>query len=132
MRYLTTTTSPWLDFDRLFDDLSARTVFSPATEIVESADHILLSMDLPGMKKEDIHIDIEGDTLTVSGERKREQREERANYQRYERAYGTFKRSFTLPTIVDVDKVEARYENGVLELQLPKAEAAKPRRITVQ
>ncbi len=95
--------------------------FVPAHEVSEDAEHFLMSIDLPGMKKEDIKIDVTGDVLTISGERKRAQK-----------LYGTFKRSFQLPTNIEADKVEARYEDGVLELYLPKVQAAKPRQIEIQ
>ncbi len=104
--------------------------FNPPCEISETSDHYLMSVDLPGMKIEDIKIEVVDQVLTVSGERKREVSE--SKMQRYEKSYGFFKRSFTLPTSIQGDQVEARYENGVLELYLPKTQAAKPRKIEIQ
>jgi HSP20 family protein len=106
--------------------------FAPACDISEADNHYLMSVDLPGMKKEDIKIEVSGEVLTVSGERKREVPEKNHRTQRYERSYGFFKRSFTLPASIDADKVEARYENGVLELYLPKCQTARPHRIEIQ
>jgi HSP20 family protein len=88
---------------------------SPACDVSETEEKFLLSVDLPGMKKEDIKIELKDQVLTISGERKTEK----------------YQRSFTLPTVVDGNKVEARYEDGVLELTLPKTELAKPRQIEI-
>lgn len=129
------------DIDRLFENfgrLSTLPVydersFTPACEITEAEDHYLMSIDLPGMKKEDIKVEVIDNVLTVSGERKREFSSDRnEKIQRYEKSYGFFKRSFTPPSTVEVGKVEARYEDGVLELYLPKAQAAKPHQIEIQ
>lgn len=107
--------------------------FDPACEISETDEHYLMSVDLPGLKKEDIKIEMTDNVLIVSGERKHEiSSDQKRKVQRYEKSYGFFKRSFTLPTSVDAEKVEARYENGVLELCLPKTQAAKPRQIEIQ
>jgi len=106
--------------------------FSPACEIAEGDDHYLMSVDLPGMKKEEIKIEVADHVLTVSGERKREMDFDKSQkVQRYEKAYGYFKRSFTLPATVETGKVEARYEEGVLTLWLPKVQEAKPRQIEI-
>lgn len=107
--------------------------FLPACEVSETEDHFLMSLDIPGMKKENIKIEISNNLLTISGERKREKEiNDQGKIQRLEKAYGFFKRSFTLPVSVDETKVEALYEDGVLELYLPKVETAKPRQIEVQ
>lgn len=106
--------------------------FDPSCDIAESEDHFLLSVDLPGMKKEDIKIELNENVLTVSGERKREHSDTHGKYQRFEKTYGSFQRRFSLPSTVESGKVEARYEDGVLELCLPKAQAAKPRQIEIQ
>lgn len=121
------------DWNRLatpkaYDDRS----FNPACEVSETGDHYLMSIDLPGMKKEDIKIEMTENILTVSGERRRETRDEKHKIQRYEKAYGFFKRSFSLPLAVDIDKVEANYQDGVLELYLPKTEASRPRQVEIQ
>lgn len=107
--------------------------FSPATEITETEDHYLVSFDIPGMKKEDIKIELEGQVLMISGERKRQMTSDKKDkVQRFEKSYGFFKRSFTLPQTVDHDHIQANYENGVLELALPKTVQAKPRRVEIQ
>lgn len=107
--------------------------FHPACEVTEADGHYLMSVDLPGMKKSDIKIEVIDGILTVSGERKRESQSDPAErVQRFEKYYGSFKRSFTLPVQVEADKVEARYEDGVLELYLPKAAAVKPRSVEIQ
>lgn len=107
--------------------------FSPAAEVIETEDKYLMSVDLPGLKKEDIKIEIDQNILKISGERKRET-EQDANHKVhfYEKRYGFFKKSFTLPRTVDGEKIEARFENGVLEVQLPKTAVAKPRQIEIQ
>ena len=107
--------------------------FDPVCEIVETEDRFLMSVDLPGMKKEDIKIEVANDLLTISGERRRQTvSEQNRRVQLYEKSYGLFKRSFALPMSVEANDVEARYENGVLELHLPKSPAAKPRQIEIQ
>lgn len=104
----------------------------PACEVSESDEHFYMSLDLPGMKKEDVTIELSNNILTVSGERKRESStDKKMKIQLYEKSYGTFKRCFNLPATIDENKIEARYENGVLELYLPKTVAAKPRQIEI-
>ena len=106
--------------------------FGPACEVSESDEHFYMNVDLPGMKKKDIKIEFADNILTVSGERRREvNSEKKTKVQLYEKSYGFFKRSFNLPTTIDESKIEARYENGVLELYLPKTAAAKPRQIEI-
>lgn len=107
--------------------------FSPSCEIVEADNHFYMAMDLPGLNKDDLKIDLTENVLTVSGERKREKNSaESSKFHLFERRYGFFKRSFTLPSSVNNAEVEARYENGVLELYIPKLDAAKPRKIQIQ
>ncbi len=132
-------TSPfniWKDFDQFFDDVSSRPVattneFLPPAEFSETEKSYLFSFDLPGLKKEEIKIEMFENTLTVSGERKQEKHFEDQQTQRVEKSYGSFKRSFALPKNADSDKVEAKYENGVLELMIPKIEAAPVKKISV-
>ena len=128
-------------FDDFGDGVSGRLnthtyderAFDPACEISETDDHYLMSVDIPGMKKDEIKISLTDNILTLSGERKREtSTDEKNKVQRFEKSYGFFKRAFTLPMAVDAAKVEARYEDGVLELYLPKAQSAKPRQIEIQ
>jgi HSP20 family protein len=109
-----------------------RTLWRPAVDVVETKDAFLVKAEVPGVKAEDIQISLEGDTLTLTGERKQEKSVEEKGYTRVERAYGTFERKVLLPPSVDVDGVKASYENGVLEIRLPKKEEARPKRIAVQ
>lgn len=104
--------------------------FEPRVDVQDSDQAFLLTIDVPGLKREDIKIDLNDNLLTISGERKRETNEEGGRS--FERMYGRFVRSFTLPTTVEADKVEASLEDGVLRLALPKSEATKPRSIEVK
>lgn len=107
--------------------------FMPSSEVSETEDHYLMSLDVPGMKKEEIKIELSNNILTVSGERKRETvADKKEKFQRYEKHYGFFKRSFNVPQLADSSQIEARYENGVLELYLPKLSEAKPRQIEIK
>jgi HSP20 family protein len=125
-------------FYRLFDtyfndggeDLATRT-WTPPVDIQETDDSYRIQAELPGMSKEDIQITLENNVLRLSGERKFEKDVKKENYHRIERTYGTFSRSFALPTQVSPDKVEAKFDNGVLTITVPKAEQAKPRRISI-
>jgi HSP20 family protein len=103
----------------------------PAMDLVEGDDHFVLRADLPGLTQDDIRIEFEDRTLTVSGERKAEHEAKNDGYVRVERAFGSFSRSLTLPQGVDPEAVTARFENGVLEVTIPKPEARKPRRIEI-
>lgn len=103
----------------------------PPVDIQETSDAYLFHAELPGMTKEDIHITLENNVLRVSGERKFEKDARKENYHRVERTYGTFARTFSLPMQVDADKVQASFENGILTVSVPKAEQAKPRRISI-
>ena len=104
----------------------------PAMDLVEAEDHFVLKADLPGLSEDDVHIDVEGDVLTVSGERKAEHEDKREGYVRVERSYGSFRRSLTLPEGVDADAVTASFDRGVLEISIPKPEQRKPRRVAIQ
>jgi HSP20 family protein len=105
--------------------------WSPAVDIVETEDALVLKADLPDVKIEDIDIRVENNTLTVRGHRKFEKDETVKGYHRIERSYGEFVRSFALPSTVDTESVSADYKNGVLAITLPKKEAAKPRQVKV-
>lgn len=110
-----------------------RELFQPHMDMEENENYYLMTIDLPGVKKEDIQINLNGNVLTVSGERKRtETVTDKNGSRREERSFGKFQRSFTLPDTVNAEKIEANLENGVLSLALPKAEAAKPRTIQIQ
>jgi HSP20 family protein len=106
--------------------------WSPSVDIYENKDQIVLEAELPGMKPEDVHISIENNVLTVHGERKFEKKDEKDNFHRVERSYGSFTRSFTLPPTVSSEAADAVFENGVLRLTLAKREEAKPRRIEIK
>jgi len=108
------------------------TVWSPALDIEETKDNIVVRAEIPGMKKEDIKVSLDGDVLIISGERKHDAEEKGRTLHRVERAFGRFVRSFTLPYNVKADKVAAAYKDGVLELTLPKADEAKAREIAIQ
>jgi HSP20 family protein len=105
--------------------------FSPAVDIAEEDDQYLVKVELPGVSKDDVKITMEGNLLTISGEKKG-QKETKKNYHALERSYGSFSRSFTLPTTVQGDKVAAEYKDGVLTINLPKAEEAKRKQIEVK
>jgi HSP20 family protein len=103
----------------------------PAMDLVETDDHFVLRADLPGMSQDDVKIEFEDGTLTVSGERKAEHESKNEGYYRVERAFGSFSRSLTLPQGIDPEAVTANFENGVLEIRVPKPEERKPRRIEI-
>jgi HSP20 family protein len=103
----------------------------PAMDLVESGDHFVLRADLPGMSEDDVKIELEEGTLTISGERKAEHEEKEEGYYRVERAFGSFSRSLTLPKGINPDAVSASFDRGVLEVRIPKPEERKPRRISI-
>lgn len=111
------------DFDRFFDSFLAQngdsTGFRAACDIDETEKHYLVSFDLPGVKKEDIHIEVKDNHLIVTGERRKEINDAKA--QKFERSYGKFQRAFSLPEKVDAKGVEAHFEDGVLQLAVPKS-----------
>jgi HSP20 family protein len=103
----------------------------PAMDLVETGDHFVLRADLPGMTEDDVKIEFEDGTLTVSGERRSEHEGPDEGYYRVERAFGSFSRSLTLPQGIDAEAVSARFDRGVLEVRIPKPEERKPRRIEI-
>ena len=103
----------------------------PAMDLVEAEDHYVLKADLPGLSEDDIKIEFEDRTLTISGERKSEQETKKDGYVRVERAFGSFSRSLTLPEGIDGDAVTASFDRGVLEVSIPKPEVRKPKRIEI-
>lgn len=129
--------------DRVFDDfsfpyepdLSKMTLtgpaFTPSCDVDETDTHYLMSFDLPGVKKDDIKVELRENQLTVSGERKEEREEKNKNRTRSERFYGSFERSFTLPGSMKAEQIEANYSDGVLRLTVPKTEAAKTQQIKI-
>jgi HSP20 family protein len=100
-------------------------------DMYENDQTLMLKAELPGFSKEDVQVEIKDNMLTLKGERKREAEVKEEQYHRVERAYGAFRRSFMLPVLVDADKAEATFKDGVLELKMPKAEEAKPKAIKV-
>lgn len=127
---------PFAELSRLQNDLNrmrgeSRLGFAPAVDILEEEDAIVLSAELPGMKAEDVHVHVENNVLTLSGERKLEHEEKQGDYHRIERSYGSFSRAFALPKNVDAEHIDAKLEAGVLRLKLPKRAAAERRRIEI-
>ena len=113
------------------ESLSAGT-FIPPVDIYEDANRLVLKLEVPGISQEDLQIDLENQILTVKGERKFVKDEKEENFHRIERRYGSFVRSFTLPSTVETESAQASYENGVLAITLPKKEAAKPKQVKIQ
>jgi HSP20 family protein len=105
--------------------------WAPAIEVFEKEDKFVVKAELPGMKEDDIDISVVGDTLTIKGERKAESEVKEEDYYCCERSYGSFSRSIAMPSSVDAKKIEASYEDGVLEVSLPKAPEVKPKKISV-
>jgi HSP20 family protein len=103
----------------------------PAMDLVESGDHFVLRADLPGLSEEDVRIELEDQTLIISGERKAEHEDGKEGYYRLERAFGSFSRTLQLPKGIDPEAVTARFDRGVLEVRIPKPEERKPRRIEI-
>jgi HSP20 family protein len=107
-------------------------IWSPTVDIFESDTEIVIKMDLPEVKKNEVSVNLDGQTLTIQGERTLENEEKRDQYHRIERSYGKFARSFTVPPNVNREALRAEYVDGVLRLVLPKREEAKPRSIEVE
>ncbi|MBI4284633.1 MAG: Hsp20/alpha crystallin family protein [Chloroflexi bacterium] len=106
--------------------------WTPAIDMYEKEDSFIVRAELPGVKKEDVEITVMGDTLTMKGERKPPEGIKEQEYQCTEICYGKFSRSLTLPTAVDTEKIEATYENGVLEITLPKVKEATPAKVQIK
>ena len=144
---MTTTLKPRRDnevwafpgFGRMFDDFftarmapQAERMLRPAMDVEEDADKIVVRTELAGIPKEDVSITLEDGVLTIAGEKKSDREMEDKNYHLVERSFGSFHRSITLPSGVDSEKAEASFENGILSIAIPKAEAAKPRKLEIQ
>ncbi|MBN1493433.1 MAG: Hsp20/alpha crystallin family protein [Candidatus Omnitrophica bacterium] len=142
--------NPFYELDRLHNELNSlfdwtfggggyperqlgllETGWAPAVDVYDSKDNILVKADVPGLKKEDIDVTIQDNTLIIRGEKKEEHEERDKDYVRTERFHGAFHRTITLPGDVDAAKAKAEYKNGTLELTLPKKEEAKPKQISV-
>jgi HSP20 family protein len=125
-------------FNDLFDENFGRSsahpsmsTWSPAVDVLESKESYLIRAELPGMKREDIKVEVKDGTLVLSGERKSEKPAEGVEYRHAERVAAKFWRSFSLPETVKQDGIEATYRDGILEIRVPKAEEAKPRQIEI-
>jgi len=124
--------------DRLLDDAFTHPVSAggittlPAVDLYETDDEVVVKAVLPGLKAEDVQISVTGDVFTLRGEIKQEEERKDAKYHIRESRYGSFERSLRLPVGVQTDKAKAEFENGVLQVTLPKAEAVKPRTITIK
>lgn len=116
-------------FNYLDDSLASGT-WAPAVDVAEDTEKIHVKVEVPGMDEKDLRINFEDGLLTISGERQFEQKDDR-NYHRIERSYGSFLRSFSLPRSVDGSSIVANYRNGVLEIEIPKKDEAKPRQIAI-
>ena len=125
--------------NRLFDtalqgwpgESNGTTQWTPVADIYESENELVVNLDLPGVDPQMVDIRVENNVLSIRGERQFEDKQNKENFHRVERSYGPFARSFTLSTAVDADKIRASYKSGVLSITLPKAEAAKPKRIQI-
>jgi HSP20 family protein len=134
--------NPWADFERMRRELDAlfqgggpeasgRGAVFPALNVSEGPAHLYVRAEIPGVAASEVEISIEGDTLTIRGERQTCKAEEKCSYHRREIECGRFSRAITLPTKVQVDKVEAKAADGIITITLPKAEAVKPKQIKV-
>lgn len=142
--------SPFEEMERMFDGFLQRRFFAPSwmphlkfpdltdvstsVDMFEEGDDLIIKAEIPGMKKDEISIDFSGDVVTISGEKKSEERTERKDYYRVERSFGSFSRKLHLPVEIQIDKTRASFKDGVLEIRMPKSEAEKKkmRKITVE
>ncbi len=127
------------EMNRLFNTSLGRTatrdlngLFAPAIDVAEDKDNYVVKAELPGLTKDDVSVTLEDNYLTIRGEKKHEAEDKGANYHHKERAYGSFSRTIGLPTTVDAQKIGAQFKDGVLQVTLPKSEAAKPKQIEVK
>jgi HSP20 family protein len=124
------------DFGRFLEPFGAETwslkTWAPSCDIYETDNEIVVKVELPEVKKEDIQVKLENDLLTIRGERKLEEEAKKENYHRIERSYGEFTRSFTLPSFADPNKINAEYKDGVLRVTIGKREGAKPKQVEVK
>jgi HSP20 family protein len=133
---------PFVEMARLQDQVTRlwtgseastrRGVFAPPVDIYEDKDAFHLKVELPGVKSNDVHVSVENGLLTIRGERRLDQEDERDGYHRIERSYGSFARSFTLPKTIDGEHLDAEMRDGVLSVRLPKQAAPEPKRIPIR
>jgi len=136
----TTALRPWNNFDRIFRDFfnenyeeeASSNRWVPSTDIHEDDKKYTVTADLPGVDKKNVNINVKDNVLTLTGERTLETKEENSNYHRRERMYGSFKRCFRLPDMVNEDQISAKFKNGILVIDLPKAEVVQPREIEIK
>lgn len=119
-------------FGRAGEENWSLAAWSPACDIYENENEVVVKAELPEVKKEDVHVSFENNILTIRGERKFSEETKKENYHRLERSYGEFTRSFTLPGFVNADKINAEFKDGLLRVTLPKREEARPRQIEVK
>lgn len=115
--------APWMPRFK-FPEFREFREFSPSVDIFEEGNEVIVKAELPGMNKDDIDVNISDDVITISGEKKSEERVEKKDYFRIERSHGSFSRSMTLPSEIQTDKVKAVFKDGVLEVRIPKSESA--------
>jgi HSP20 family protein len=119
-------------FTRFFSEPQTNRPWAPAVDIYETENELVFKADLPEVELKDLDVRVENQTLTITGERKFEKKENSKGYHRVERSYGNFARSFSVPSAFDTDQINANFKSGVLTITLPKKEAAKPRQIKVE
>jgi HSP20 family protein len=126
------------EMDRLWQGFFGERVWepferwSPALDLTETKDSLVVKAELPGIDSKDISIDLSGDILTVRGEKKQEKEEKEESYHSVERSYGSFVRSVRLPVKIEEDKIKASYKDGILKIDMPKAEEAKKKEIKIK
>lgn len=126
------------EINRMFDNFwggfegQDGATLAPAVDVTEKADNFIVSAELPGLKKDDIKLTLQNNVLTISGSKKRETESKDDQYHRVERSFGSFCRTVNFPTSVDASKINADFKDGVLTIELPKVEEAKPKEIAIQ
>jgi len=121
---------PFFSIDRLADE-DTLGMWNPAVDLYEKEDHFVIKAELPGINKNDIKVDLKDRVLTLSGERSFDNEVKEENYYRRERSFGKFQRAFTLPAEVDAEKIKAEFKDGVLQIEVPKPENKKAKRVTI-
>ncbi|HLN18576.1 MAG TPA: Hsp20/alpha crystallin family protein [Patescibacteria group bacterium] len=125
--------SPWGDIDRVFEEDFWRTsAFSPAMDVYQDKDNVIVETSLPGIDPNKVDISVENDVLTISGSSEEKKEVKHEDYYRKEIRQGSFSRSVILPMTVKADVADAKYENGILKITMPKAEEAKPKKISIK
>lgn len=115
-----------------FEESPTVAKWAPTTDVLETKDSLIIRAELPGMTEKDINVEVENGVLTIAGERKFDEETKEKNYHRIERAYGKFVRTLTLPTNVDSETIKATFNEGLLELTIPKKEESKPKKISFE